>query len=557
MTAQRFLVSTSIEGRKLSLAWDSTRPLIVGKNESSSGWLVERVDNGDVRVRSLASGESRGHNAHSKVIPLKRAQSGVEVKFSREAGESLELEIHEIAQINAVDYRARTGVFLSKGFVAYSTVSDWTTRMTVHRKEFRAFFLKDEIFRAVVGNDGVRFMASESGVEYQIEGSNWQPLSRDKPVTLSENDFFRATVRWEKSKWYFSGIVEGVRDRLFETPPPSKDTREFQKVSAVSLLLFLLFFLGGRMLSPPKLEEEKPLPAQIVKLLKKKPAPKRATKKLEIPGEKAPEETPQPIAQVEAPAEAPKPEQIVVPKGNPAPEVAKRDPAPPKAAPPRTVAKTKPKSKVENLTAGLMKGGLTKILNSNDILKSAKLGQNGQFRGDTKAMSAALSGVQLNLGAIGDTKGDAKIKGFGGSDSGGAKGNAAVGYGDGVKGGSLSGTGASQISLGIKDAEIEEGLTREEVGKVIHAHMKEIRYCYEDAMVRSPASKVEGTVALAFTINGKGNVSTSRVSQNEVGGSNLGECIRRRLDTWKFPNPKGGVNVNITYPFIFNTLGGG
>ncbi|RYZ65658.1 MAG: hypothetical protein EOP09_13925, partial [Proteobacteria bacterium] len=212
MNAQRFLVSTLIEGRRLSLAWDSSRPLIVGRNDVSSGWLVERVDTGDVRVRSLASGEVRGHSANSKVIPLKRAQSGVEVKFARDSGESLELEIHEIAQINAVNYRANTGVFLSKGFVAYSTISDWTTKMSIHRKEFRAHYLKDEVFRAVVGNDGVRFTSTEAGVEYQVDGAAWIPLTREKGVMLNENEFFRTTVRWQKSKWYFSGIVEGVRD---------------------------------------------------------------------------------------------------------------------------------------------------------------------------------------------------------------------------------------------------------------------------------------------------------------------------------------------------------
>jgi TonB family protein len=61
---------------------------------------------------------------------------------------------------------------------------------------------------------------------------------------------------------------------------------------------------------------------------------------------------------------------------------------------------------------------------------------------------------------------------------------------------------------------------------------------------------------LDFTINGKGIVAKAKVSNSSLPDPALGECIQRRLRTWQFPNPKGGVNVDVAYPFIFKTLGG-
>ena len=159
----------------------------------------------------------------------------------------------------------------------------------------------------------------------------------------------------------------------------------------------------------------------------------------------------------------------------------------------------------------------------------------------------------MNTAAIGGGA-DSKVAGFGGADGANVRGPASMGYGKGAVDGVMSGTGGTNIVLGVQDAEVDEGLTRDEVGKVIHSHMREVRGCYEASMLRQ---KVEGQVALAFTIAATGKVSRSSVAQSSVADAALGECLKRHLGSWQFPKPKGGVTVNITYPFIFNTLGGG
>jgi TonB family protein len=100
---------------------------------------------------------------------------------------------------------------------------------------------------------------------------------------------------------------------------------------------------------------------------------------------------------------------------------------------------------------------------------------------------------------------------------------------------------------------VAEGLTKDEVGEVIHRHLSEVRYCYESAMLRTP--DIEGKLLVAFTIGGQGAVTAADVKQSTLPDPRLDDCILRRLVSWKFPKPRGGVDVAVTYPFIFKTLG--
>jgi TonB family protein len=100
---------------------------------------------------------------------------------------------------------------------------------------------------------------------------------------------------------------------------------------------------------------------------------------------------------------------------------------------------------------------------------------------------------------------------------------------------------------------VEQGLTKDEVGEVIHKHLSEVRYCYESAMIRSP--DIEGKLLVSFVIGGTGMVKSSEVKSSTLSDARLDDCILRRLGTWKFPTPRGGIDVAVTYPFIFKTLG--
>jgi outer membrane biosynthesis protein TonB len=56
-------------------------------------------------------------------------------------------------------------------------------------------------------------------------------------------------------------------------------------------------------------------------------------------------------------------------------------------------------------------------------------------------------------------------------------------------------------------------------------------------------------------IGSNGMVKTTAVKQSTLPDPKLDDCILRRLAKWPFPQPKGGVEVSVSYPFIFKNLG--
>lgn len=116
----------------------------------------------------------------------------------------------------------------------------------------------------------------------------------------------------------------------------------------------------------------------------------------------------------------------------------------------------------------------------------------------------------------------------------------------------LSGQGDGWLSLNLSEALVEEGLSRDEVGRVIHAQISEIRYCYESSMLHKP--DIEGKLTIDFTIASSGRVRTANVKESSVRDERLNECILKRLARWEFPKPKSGVEVAVSYPFIFKRL---
>lgn len=179
-----------------------------------------------------------------------------------------------------------------------------------------------------------------------------------------------------------------------------------------------------------------------------------------------------------------------------------------------------------NLLSGVAaKGAVSQIFDAKSKLDPSALAQSGKN---------PLKAVALNtLGGTGEN----------------GKG---LGYGQGGTA-NVAGQGSSFVSLDTKEALVEEGLTADEVGRVIHSHLSEIRYCYESAMLRNPS--VEGKVLVDFKIRSTGMVKTAVVKDSTVSDANLEQCVISHLLKWKFPKPKGGIEVAVSYPFLFKTLG--
>ncbi|AKU91307.1 adventurous gliding motility protein GltG [Vulgatibacter incomptus] len=174
-------------------------------------------------------------------------------------------------------------------------------------------------------------------------------------------------------------------------------------------------------------------------------------------------------------------------------------------------------------------------------LKGAIGGITGQGVGDAHGFGGlGLKGTGLGGGGQGTTigVGDVGTKGRGG------------GLGDYGKGmGGLGQKGGSDVTIDSSSA-IVVGYDKELVRRVINSHRAQIRYCYENELIRNP--KLSGRIQVKFTISGDGTVPFAQVTNSTMGNAQVESCIAARFRSWQFPPPKGGGTASVTYPFVFS-----
>lgn len=98
------------------------------------------------------------------------------------------------------------------------------------------------------------------------------------------------------------------------------------------------------------------------------------------------------------------------------------------------------------------------------------------------------------------------------------------------------------------DAPTGEGtIDKEQVRKVVSAHAKEVRLCFEKELAANP--KFHGKLVVSFVIGLKGEVQWPKVSSSDLPPSPLDDCVIKTVAKWTFPAPTGGT-VAVSYPFI-------
>ncbi len=98
-------------------------------------------------------------------------------------------------------------------------------------------------------------------------------------------------------------------------------------------------------------------------------------------------------------------------------------------------------------------------------------------------------------------------------------------------------------------ASVVGSLDREIIRRIIAKHRPEVKYCYEKELVKH--KDLMGKVVVTFIIAGTGRVIKAYIKQSTMGNKAVEQCIVSRVKRWKFPQPKGGGIVEVTYPFIF------
>lgn len=112
-------------------------------------------------------------------------------------------------------------------------------------------------------------------------------------------------------------------------------------------------------------------------------------------------------------------------------------------------------------------------------------------------------------------------------------------------------TGSGGVGLLEDESEIVGGLDREVIAQYIRSQLGQILYCYERQLSANP--NLYGKVAIQFTISGTGTIETQKINDTTLKNSMVEGCILQKVSHWKFPTPKGGTKVVVTYPFLFKS----
>jgi hypothetical protein len=196
-------------------------------------------------------------------------------------------------------------------------------------------------------------------------------------------------------------------------------------------------------------------------------------------------------------------------------------------------------------------------------------GLGGLGHGKGMGLSNAMYGKGLIAAPFGDGSPAPGSGGYGtrGRAGGGAQG---AGYGEATVVGSWKGTGphgngpagsgwgkgGEGLGPGVEpgDSDVGEGLERAQVEAVIERNLGQVVYCYEMGLQTEPS--LRGRVAVRFDIGPSGRVARANVARSTLGAPAKAQavesCIVGKLKRWAFPQPRGGVSVAVTYPFLLS-----
>ena len=163
-------------------------------------------------------------------------------------------------------------------------------------------------------------------------------------------------------------------------------------------------------------------------------------------------------------------------------------------------------------------------------------GQKESYTGEgigTKFKNTGAGGKGSNL--IGVSSG-IRTKGRGGGTRG---------YGSG---GSLGSRGSVSLSLGTDDWEVEGGIDKNAILRVIRRNKHQLEWCYETALQKKP--NLEGKVLLQWDIVNE-RVRAVKVRSNSTRDSILARCLMSRLKRFRFPGTglKKGQIGEVNIPF--------
>lgn len=512
-----WVVTTSALGSSKTQIWDSSRPLPLGHPFQ---WVLENTEQG-VRVRDVSfheQGKQKNPSLkNSRVISKDLLESGAKIELGGRSPVSLHIRP---AEFLVPAFQAGAG----EDLIVYTCSGDWvlssvtlSTSKTSHKAQIakKTFFIlkresaQEYTLRCLV--ESLQLKLTEKG---RIEN---RELKKGESLKLAQEVLACSTIASAHHSWRFGlastqdfSSIDLVQAGSSEENVEQAAFRSALRTAAIGLAtLIAISWIWPK----AKTDPQEIIPAQYAKILLQKP--KSTASASNSSGSTAPTE-----------------------------KIANNKELPKKVQNTAVVQAFRAKA-LSNAVNGLLKGGMTRLLAQSDFVMGSRADKEARRIFETRSNDLRATGPEIGL----SPKKSVEVGAIGG---GGSSTGAGVGYGKGTHAG-VKGQGGSFVTMDTSGSSVEEGLTKDEVGEVIHKHLSEVRYCYESAMIRTP--DLEGKLMVSFTISGNGVVKSSEVKSSTLPDPRLDDCILRRLGSWKFPSPRGKIDVAVTYPFIFKSLG--
>jgi hypothetical protein len=187
-------------------------------------------------------------------------------------------------------------------------------------------------------------------------------------------------------------------------------------------------------------------------------------------------------------------------------------------------------------------------LRSDDIVLGAGSGTGLQGTGPAGGGTEA-GGVPFGSGTLDTGWGPGRGGGFG-SGAGGPGGRGLGGTGKGgLGGGDGSGKGGDgeRKVAGVEKAASGQGLSPEQIARVVRSRMGAFQACYESAAASDPGLK--GNVGIAFSVSTSGSVSAANITGSSLKNPRVEGCMLRTFQRLHFPTADKPTNAS--FPFAF------
>jgi len=213
------------------------------------------------------------------------------------------------------------------------------------------------------------------------------------------------------------------------------------------------------------------------------------------------------------------------------------------------IRREKIRAKVRNIgaLAALSSGGMSSTLFGSDrTIGRDAINAMGGWTGATVGVSQGYGG----FGAVGMGRGGGGVS----ENSIGVGTLGTLGRGGGKRkfgrGAARLGERASRVPKVIPGkASVTGALDKQIIRRVINKNRQGIKYCYDKELQKK--KDLHGKIVVKFVIAPNGRVIKASIRESTMGSSKVEKCIVGRVKRFKFPAPKGGGIVEVSYPFIF------